>query len=324
MERFSGQREDAVCGSAGAQADIHDRWISFLTRNLFSYTLSRSKPRERAFRIDAKSRSVNGWTVARVSTAAGKSRLERTARDISQDGQDRFVAYLPVTGALELSQFDRTVACDPNVMTLISAGDPFDHIKLGDNDTVGLVMPRDYVGRRLTSAERECIRPIRVDRGVGHLAKQAMISLQSAASAMTDREFESAARMVGELVLLSLTAPADVASSNSSLRAAGLARVKRYIGAHFSDPDLALADIAAACGISIRYLHGLFRDDDRTAWEYLQSTRLQWARQMLEHTGKAPSVTEVALACGFSNMSQFSTAYKRAFAVSPRDHLRAG
>ena len=90
-----------------------------------------------------------------------------------------------------------------------------------------------------------------------------------------------------------------------------------------ADSDLSLEDIASECGLSLRYLHDLFRDDGRTVREYLQGERLHAARRMLERAvAGAATVTDVCMACGFSSPSVFSTAFRKAFGISPRDVAR--
>jgi len=81
--------------------------------------------------------------------------------------------------------------------------------------------------------------------------------------------------------------------------------------------------VASECRISVSYLHNLFRDDGRTFREYLVGERLQQARAMLE-IGAANSIADVAMACGFPNMSSFSTAFRGAFSASPREFARVG
>jgi AraC-like DNA-binding protein len=111
-------------------------------------------------------------------------------------------------------------------------------------------------------------------------------------------------------------------STESSIRAGNLSRAKRIIRRRLSDPDLTLSDIARECCLSLDYLHRLFRNDGRTMWEYLKSERLQRARELLDlGTLRRMTVTELALECGFSNMSYFSTAFKRAFGLCPREVL---
>ena len=93
--------------------------------------------------------------------------------------------------------------------------------------------------------------------------------------------------------------------------------------ARMADPDLSPDDVARECGLSLRYLHDLFQDDGRTVREYLQGERLQAARRMLEQAvAGSTTITDVCMACGFSSPSVFSTAFRRAFGLAPRDVVR--
>jgi AraC-like DNA-binding protein len=158
--------------------------------------------------------------------------------------------------------------------------------------------------------------------GVARLASDTLAALQREASKMSTDEFRIATHAAGELILLAVAGAADLMSNTRSLRASNLARAKRVIRLRLADTDLSLSDVASECGLSLRYLHDLFRDDGRTVREYLQGQRLLSARRMLERSAGTATVTDICLACGFSNPSQFSTAFRRAFGLSPRDVLR--
>lgn len=321
MERFSqGRVQEHVAGSARDQCDIHDQWIGFIARNLYTLHLSSILSRRDAFRINATSRSVNQFTLARFTTVAGKTRLARTMHDVAQDSQDRYVVHVALHGSLVLSQMGRSRECPEGTLTLVSAAEPMEHLKLGDNDTLCLLLPRPFVDHRLVHGEDVCVRPADLSQGLGHLVLNTVVTLSHDAAFMSDSEFESATRVVAEMVFLLLGTSADLSCGDTSVRKGNLARAKRIIRSQLENPQLELADVAHQCGISLSYLHNLFRDDGRTAREYLQFERLQRARELLRMPNK--TVTEVALACGFSNMSQFSTSFKRAFSLSPSDVLR--
>jgi AraC-like DNA-binding protein len=185
------------------------------------------------------------------------------------------------------------------------------------------MMPRTFAEQRLQRCEDVCARLVSSQEGAGRLVVDTIASLYREASCLSAEEFLGAARVTSELVLLAVSGAADAMSDARSIRASNLARAKRIIRLKLSDPDLSLSDIAGECGISLRYLHDLFRDDGRTVREYLQGERLKVARGMLERSAAgASTVTDVCLACGFSTPSQFSTAFRRAFGLSPRDLLR--
>jgi AraC-like DNA-binding protein len=108
----------------------------------------------------------------------------------------------------------------------------------------------------------------------------------------------------------------------SSIRAGALGRVKHIIARGLSDQELTLVAVAAESGISLRYLHSLFRNEPRSANQYLKLQRLARARQLLNLAdARSTTVTDVATACGYSNLSQFSTAFRREFGISPKDAL---
>jgi Transcriptional regulator containing an amidase domain and an AraC-type DNA-binding HTH domain len=99
-------------------------------------------------------------------------------------------------------------------------------------------------------------------------------------------------------------------------------RAEAYMEAHFFEP-LSLADIAAHAGVSARSLQAGFHNfRNMTPMAFLRSIRLQKARLSLAAADPAAStVTEIALACGFSHMGEFSVAYRRTFGETPRETL---
>jgi AraC-like DNA-binding protein len=303
------------------KANMQLRWAEFVARQLCSLAIQSSD--ETRFRINARARSEAGFVVARFTTVGGRAQLERTPVEIRRDGRDSYCLYVPLQGEHEMRQFYRDAVCSPRALTLIATGEPFLQNKLGDNDTLYLLMPRAFAEQRLPRCEDVCARLVSSQEGVGRLALDTIGSLYREASRLTVEEFLSAARVASELVLLAVSGAADIMSDARSIRAGNLARAKRVIRTRLADHDLSLSDIARECGLSLRYLHDLFRDDGRTAREYLQGERLKAARSMLERsTAGVSTVTDVCLACGFSTPSQFSTAFKRTFGLSPRDLLR--
>lgn len=300
--------------------NLKDRWASFVAQTLCRFSIKTQ--RESNFNVDARTRSEGGFVVARFNTIGGRAHLERTAAEINGDGRDAYCLYVPLRGTHELHQCERSAICSPDTVALISIGDPYLQTKLGDNDTLYLLMPRTFVDQRLIHGQDSCARLVSAGDGVARLAADTLAALQREASKMSTDEFRVATHAAGELVLLAVAGAADLMSDARSIRASNLARAKRVIRARLADADLSLSDIANECGLSLRYLHDLFRDDGRTVREYLQGQRLLSARRMLERVGGPATVTDVCLACGFSNPSQFSTAFRRAFGLSPRDVLR--
>lgn len=298
-------------------AEAYDRYEAFVSRSFckLSYRIAR----ESDFAIHARVQSADGFMVGRFATRAGRGELIRTQAAINQDSQDRFAVYLPLRGGQEVRQFSHEAHCEPGSILFVNMAEPFVQRKLGDNDTIYFFMPRSFVEQRLVRSDALCGRSLPVVSGLPRLASESIAAFQRDAAEMSDLDFGSAAHLLGELVLLSLGGAADTGSNLSPVRASNLARAKRIVRARLGNADLRIGDIARECGISVRYLHELFRSQGISVSEYLKQQRLQRARGLLETHGDAISVTEVGLCCGFANASQFSTAFRQAFAVSPRE-----
>ena len=99
-------------------------------------------------------------------------------------------------------------------------------------------------------------------------------------------------------------------------------RAEAYIEAHYAEP-LSLADIAAQAGVSARSLQNGFQSfRNITPMAFLRSVRLQRAhRALLLADPAVTSVTQVALACGFTHLGEFGSAYRRVFGETPKKTL---
>lgn len=82
------------------------------------------------------------------------------------------------------------------------------------------------------------------------------------------------------------------------------------------DKNITLEELAQVSGMSPRYFCRVFRNmTGRTPIEYVNYYRIETASQMLITTGK--SITEIALNCGFNDMSYFSKTFKKLKGISP-------
>lgn len=89
-----------------------------------------------------------------------------------------------------------------------------------------------------------------------------------------------------------------------------------YMAAYASDP-LTVPAIAEAVGVSTRRLQDAFRlTTGRTPREHLTEIRLENARTRLI-AGAGPSVTAIALDCGFSHLGRFSQTYRSTYGEAP-------
>jgi AraC-like DNA-binding protein len=121
-----------------------------------------------------------------------------------------------------------------------------------------------------------------------------------------------------EIVTDDLSAPQRLKSSDVMRR-----RVKRFIERNLGNEHTDFDMVAAAMGVSKRYLTKLFERDGSSVTRYLLEQRLARAKRILTSGGGAHlRISDVAWQCGFVNAAHFSTAFKKQFGVSPTDVQR--
>lgn len=102
-------------------------------------------------------------------------------------------------------------------------------------------------------------------------------------------------------------------------------RAEDYIRAHLREP-IAIEDLAAASDVSIRSLFSGFRRFRGVPpMVYVKTLRLELAHDELSRADPAErSVTQIALACGFTHMSKFARDFAARFGETPSTVLGRG
>lgn len=109
----------------------------------------------------------------------------------------------------------------------------------------------------------------------------------------------------------------------SSENAESVARIKkavRYMNEHYA-ARISLDDIAAACNLSkSEFCRSFKRITRRTAFDFLMDLRIRRSLRILENEGT--TVTEAAMASGFSGSSYYTEIFRRYMNCTPREYLR--
>lgn len=112
---------------------------------------------------------------------------------------------------------------------------------------------------------------------------------------------------------LSKLEPDSVDSDRRENRTVAIAM--RYIAFHYHE-DISVQSLAKRCNVSTSYLHKLFiRQIGSSPYEAILDHRIKVAKIML--TGKAYTIEQVALRCGFHSLSRFSQCFKQRVGVTP-------
>jgi AraC-like DNA-binding protein len=91
-----------------------------------------------------------------------------------------------------------------------------------------------------------------------------------------------------------------------------------YIARNFRDLGLAETEVAMSQGISTRLLQRLFEQAGIRFCEHVRELRLQAAhRALTDGRQNSRRILDIALICGFSDVSHFNRVFRKRFGVSP-------
>jgi AraC-like DNA-binding protein len=123
-----------------------------------------------------------------------------------------------------------------------------------------------------------------------------------------------------DLLAATLEPTAEAANivTERGIKAARLQAILAEVARRFDEPDFNLDDVAAALGISRRYVQKLLEGTEKSFTEHLAECRLERAFAMLSDPHHLHSaITDVAFGVGFGDLSHFNRAFRRRFGETP-------
>ena len=126
------------------------------------------------------------------------------------------------------------------------------------------------------------------------------------------------------LIALSLAKALGPSPSRiSAAKSIALLKVRAAIESRLNDPNLDANTVAAAAGVSVRYANALLSNEDTTIMRFVQARRLARCRKALEDPlQEHRTISEIAYAWGFSDMTHFGRRFRAAYGVLPGECRR--
>jgi AraC-like DNA-binding protein len=121
-----------------------------------------------------------------------------------------------------------------------------------------------------------------------------------------------------DLVALGLGARNDAAQAaqRGGLRAVRLTGLLMILHKRFTEPDFSAHKLAAAAGLSERYVNELLYEDGASFSTRLTELRLRKAADLLAQSHPR-RISDVAFDCGFNDLSYFNRCFRRRFGLTP-------
>jgi AraC-like DNA-binding protein len=127
---------------------------------------------------------------------------------------------------------------------------------------------------------------------------------------------------VQDLIMLAVDAASAVraGAARRGLKAARLRAIKSYIAARLTSPVLSVGAVAAAHGLTERYVQRLFEAEGATFSSFVSRQRLARAHRLLRDPRAAGhAVGAIAYDCGFGDVAHFNRIFRRLYGQSPSE-----
>jgi len=256
-------------------------------------------------------------TDALVSPQSIHRRPQHTARF----DKDCYYFGIEHLGEINIHQFGSSFPLRPGIGTLYYANAPYSLRCYVKSRQFWIEIPREAFDRRFESGRPPLLSSIDLRGGLGRIAAEFCSSLAQESANVDETSRELLGEQLLDILALALHGePGRQSADERSVRLARLGSIKAYIESNLGDPNLSPSVIAKQNGISLRYLHQLFRLTDTSVSEWLRLRRLQKCYDLLTSPRYAArSITEIAYSMGFSSSSHFSNLFRAQFDARPTD-----
>lgn len=297
-----------------AETDRLDFWRSTVCDQFVALDVTPSTSGLVSGRVTAA--SVAGTHLRRISSVP--HRFERTVRQVRSADEDFLQIALARRGRTLIVQDGREAVIGPGEFVIYDSSRPFTFVTSDSFEYQVCLHPKGALP--LSAAETAAVTAITFDgrRGIGAMLPPLLSSLgRVIGDDVPEAAQEAVARTIGD-VFVALVRSTVPASAPENLH---VARARGHIRQHIADRDLDPAGVAAACAISVSYLHKLFAEEGTSVAGEIREQRLQGAwtdlrRPELAHVG----VGAVGARWGMPDPAAFSRAFRARFGRSPKAH----
>jgi len=268
------------------------------------------------------------WQLGEVSLSRLTSdalMYRRLPKHLQVQGPEEFLVTLPAKSELRFVQGGREVRANPGAFFIERSHEPYEFSHAEPADLWVMKLSLAMLGGRVRAPDRFCSLQFDATNGANGLFVDMVHLIPQRYDAMTEEARSIVGRQLADLLALALQSDERVLSSGgSTVRMAHLARIESFVRRHIDNPDLGPDEVAAGCGVSVRYLHELLRDTNQTLGSWIRDQRLAAAREDLGNPRDKRAIGEIAYARGFADQAQFSRAFRQRYGITPKEARAQG
>jgi AraC-like DNA-binding protein len=299
--------------------DSFERWHQVTCRNYSGSELARDAEAPFAARIEMRPFGALGLSLCRSD--AGAAKLLRDATHVRRDQRDHFMLFHVTAGAIGVAQDGREALACPGDSFVYDQTRPVT-LDIGPAyRTWMLSIPRPMLDSRVGGTRRFTAQRIAGTAAIGALVGSLVRRLDGFAGDTRPEILDRIGVSTLDILATALATEAGGTLPGDAAEHRLLAAAKAFLRANLQDPSLDIPAIARALHTSTRSLNRAFAREGTSPMRWLWLQRLEAGGRALAEA-RARSVTEAAFTHGFSDVSHFSRAFRKAFGRPPGSLLR--
>lgn len=284
-------------------------------------TLRPERPRQQnAGRFPSR---VTAHPLSTINVTTVQSRAHHVIRgdaEIRKSPQEVYFLNLQLAGRCRYETEGRETIVGPNQFAIVDSTRPYFLDFMDDWNVFSFRIPRHMLRPLLQAPDCSTGICVSGDRALGEITVGFLKSIAMRVADLPSEAIEPLAADLVNLAALSLGATEETRiGERQSARHAMYAAIVRFIETNLADPQLSASSVAAHFGISVRYLHRIFEERDKSFGQVVLERRLLRCAGDLDAPVRS-RISDVAFRWGFNDISHFNRSFRQRFGSSPREY----
>ena len=251
---------------------------------------------------------------------ADRHRVVRGSHRLRDSEEAYLKIVAPWSGTAQVHQNGQQASASNGSWVIYDTSQPYEVANPQHTEHLILMLPRRSIVQRGLNPEGLMGRSIGGSSGIARIALETMRSTYQELDTMSAPLAQRAGELLVDMVHLSLQELVGKGTARTQ-RQALHDRICAYVATHLRDPGLSVEAIATALNCSKRHIHNGFTGQDMSLGAFIQHSRLQLVMRELRQPELAQhTITDIAMACGFSSSAHFSRAFKAYTGMSPSEY----
>ena len=251
---------------------------------------------------------------------ADRHRVVRGSHRLRDSEEAYLKIVAPWSGTAQVHQNGQQACASNGSWVIYDTSQPYEVANPQHTEHLILTLPRRSIEQRGLRLEGLMGRNIGGSSGIARIALETMRSTYQELGTLSAPLAQRAGELLVDMVHLSLQELVGKGTARTQ-RQALHDRICAYVATHLRDPGLSVEAIATALNCSKRHIHNGFTGQDMSLGAFIQHSRLQLVMRELRQPELAQhTITDIAMACGFSSSAHFSRAFKAYAGMSPSEY----